>query len=99
MKTSNVRYAGSVNPFKGKLCGTNYKCCTFQIPANSLKKNGILVLTSNKLGNCKDFPIGANIKFVHLEKIGDDTWFGKGVEIVTKRASTKGLEINSKQNV
>ena len=79
-----------MNPFKGQVCGANDKCCTFQIPANSLKKSGTLELTSDKLGNCKDFQIGATIKFVQLKKIGDDTWFGKGVEVVTKQASGKG---------
>ena len=93
-----VRYAGSADSFEGEVCGINDICCGFTIPKNSLvysKAFGSmgehlkLELVSDRLGGCQNFPIYPGVQSVTLKKIGDDTWTGDFIEVVTRKSSNQ----------
>ena len=91
IKTRSEKYAGTEDWFRIEVCGQNKNqsliennCCTFDIAKNSLKEpNGELDLSSESLGNCSDYPINSEVKYVRIFKTGNDNWFGDHIAVET----------------
>ena len=91
VKTKDEKGAGSVDAIQGMICGSNGKCCNFELKAKSLVDYGNLVLETDQLGGCKDFSIGKTLMFIELEKFGHDTWVGDFVDVeysLTSKSNT-----------